>query len=156
MNEHPIQGMAESILENINQMVDVNTIVGEPIITPSGVTIIPISKVSVGFGLGGGDFKPSTPEERKCIPFGGGGGGALTITPIAFLTVSGENVKLITIDRNETTVDKALPWPPKWWTRWQTRCRRCSKRIRTRQRADIRGARCPLALQKAKKGLRLP
>ena len=112
MNEHPIQGMAESILENINQMVDVNTIVGEPIITPSGVTIIPISKVSVGFGLGGGDFKPSTPEERKCIPFGGGVGGALTITPIAFLTVSGENVKLITIDRNETTVDKALAMAP--------------------------------------------
>ena len=112
MNEHPIQGMAESILENINQMVDVNTIVGEPIITPSGVTIIPISNVSVGFGLGGGDFKPSTPEERKCIPFGGGGGGALTITPIAFLTVSGENVKLITIDRNETTVDKALAMAP--------------------------------------------
>ena len=112
MNEHPIQGMAESILENINQMVDVNTIVGEPIITPSGVTIIPISKVSVGFGLGGGDFKPSSPEERKCIPFGGGGGGALTITPIAFLTVSGENVKLITIDRNETTVDKALAMAP--------------------------------------------
>ena len=112
MNEHPIQGMAESILENINQMVDVNTIVGEPIITPSGVTIIPISKVSVGFGLGGGDFKPSTPEERKCIPFGGGGGGALTIPPIAFLTVSGENVKLITIDRNETTVDKALAMAP--------------------------------------------
>lgn len=112
MNEHPIQGMAESILENINQMVDVNTIVGEPIITPSGVTIIPISKVSVGFGLGGGDFKPSTPEERKCIPFGGGGGGALTVTPIAFLTVSGENVKLITIDRNETTVDKALAMAP--------------------------------------------
>ena len=112
MNEHPIQGMAESILENINQMVDVNTIVGEPIITPSGVTIIPISKVSVGFGLGGGDFKPSTPEKRKCIPFGGGGGGALTITPIAFLTVSGENVKLITIDRNETTVDKALAMAP--------------------------------------------
>ena len=112
MNEHPIQGMAESILENINQMVDVNTIVGEPIITPSGVTIIPISKVSVGFGLGGGDFKPSTPEERKCIPFGGGGGGALTISPIPYLTVSGENVKLITIDRNETTVDKALAMAP--------------------------------------------
>ena len=112
MNEHPIQGMAESILENINQMVDVNTIVGEPIITPSGVTIIPISKVSVGFGLGGGDFRPTTPEERKCTPFGGGGGGALTITPIAFLTVSGENVKLITIDRNETTVDKALAMAP--------------------------------------------
>ena len=112
MNEHPIQGMAESILENINQMVDVNTIVGEPIITPSGVTIIPISKVSVGFGLGGGDFKPTTPEERKCMTFGGRGGGALTITPIAFLTVSGENVKLITIDRNETTVDKALAMAP--------------------------------------------
>ena len=68
MNEHPIQGMAESILENINQMVDVNTIVGEPIITPSGVTIIPISKVSVGFGLGGGDFRPTTPRSANAPP----------------------------------------------------------------------------------------
>ena len=71
MNEHPIQGMAESILENINQMVDVNTIVGEPIITPSGGTIIPISKVSVGFGLGGGDFKPSTPRSASAFPSAG-------------------------------------------------------------------------------------
>ena len=107
-----VQGLLGVSMDKIKQMVDVNTIVGEPIITPSGVTIIPIAKVSVGFGLGGGDFKPSTPEERKCIPFGGGGGGALTITPIAFLTVSGENVKLITIDRNETTVDKALAMAP--------------------------------------------
>ena len=107
-----VQGLLGVSMDKIKQMVDVNTMVGEPIITPSGVTIIPISKVSVGFGLGGGDFKPSTPEERKCIPFGGGGGGALTITPIAFLTVSGENVKLITIDRNETTVDKALAMAP--------------------------------------------
>ncbi len=112
MNEHPIQGMAESIMDNINQMVDVNTIVGEPIITPSGVTVIPISKVTVGFGLAGGDFKPNTAEEKKNVPFGGGGGGALSITPIAFLTVSGENVKLITIDRNETSVDKALAMAP--------------------------------------------
>ena len=112
MNEHPIQGMAESIMDNINQMVDVNTIVGEPIITPSGVTVIPISKVTVGFGLAGGDFKPNTAEEKKNVPFGGGGGGALSITPIAFLTVSGENVKLITLDRNETSVDKALAMAP--------------------------------------------
>ena len=112
MNEHPIQGMAESIMDNINQMVDVNTIVGEPIITPSGVTVIPISKVTVGFGLAGGDFKPNPAEEKKNVPFGGGGGGALSITPIAFLTVSGENVKLITIDRNETSVDKALAMAP--------------------------------------------
>ena len=112
MNEHPIQGMAESIMDNINQMVDVNTIVGEPIITPSGVTVIPISKVTVCFGLAGGDFKPNTAEEKKNVPFGGGGGGALSITPIAFLTVSGENVKLITIDRNETSVDKALAMAP--------------------------------------------
>ena len=112
MNEHPIQGMAESIMDHINQMVDVNTIVGEPIITPSGVTVIPISKVTVGFGLAGGDFKPNTAEEKKNVPFGGGGGGALSITPIAFLTVSGENVKLITIDRNETSVDKALAMAP--------------------------------------------
>ncbi|MBQ2697157.1 MAG: sporulation protein YtfJ, partial [Clostridia bacterium] len=65
MNEHPISGMAQSIMDNINQMADVNTIVGEPIVTPNGVTIIPISKVSVGFGIGGGDFKPATAEEKK-------------------------------------------------------------------------------------------
>ncbi|MBQ6058608.1 MAG: GerW family sporulation protein [Clostridia bacterium] len=112
MNEHPIRGMAESIMDNINQMVDVNTIVGEPIVTPTGVTIIPISKVTVGFGIGGGDFKPQTAEEKKNGSFGGGGGGALSITPIAFLTVAGENVKLITIDRSETSVDKALAMAP--------------------------------------------
>ena len=109
---HPIESIMGTTMENLREMVDVNTVVGDAVQTPDGSTIIPISKVSVGFGLGGGDFKPSTPEERKCIPFGGGGGGALTITPIAFLTVSGENVKLITIDRNETTVDKALAMAP--------------------------------------------
>ena len=112
MNEHPIQGMAESILENINQMVDVNTIVGEPNITPSGVTIIPISKVSVGFGLGGGDFKPSTPEERKCIPFGGGGGGALTITPIAFLVIRSGDVKVLPVQPYQSTADRVVGMAP--------------------------------------------
>ena len=114
MNEHPIQGMVEAIMESLTQMTDVTTIVGDPIITPGGVTIIPISKVMVGFGMGGGNFKGKQQgaEDSSKSPFGGGGTGAVSITPVAFLTVSGENVKLITIDRNESSADKALAMAP--------------------------------------------
>ncbi|NLT57623.1 MAG: sporulation protein YtfJ [Clostridiales bacterium] len=112
MSEHSFSGMIESIMDNLNQMTDVTTIIGEPIMAPSGVTIIPVSKVTVGFGLGGGDFKGNPAGSVEKDPFGGGGGGALTISPVAFLTISGENVKLITIDRKETTADKALAMAP--------------------------------------------
>lgn len=114
MTEHPIQGMIEAIMDSLTQMTDVTTIVGDPIITPTGVTIIPISKVMVGFGMGGGNFKgkPQPAEDQGKAPFGGGGTGAVSITPVAFLTVTGDNVKLITIDRNESSVDKALAMAP--------------------------------------------
>ena len=113
MNEHPIQGMAESIMDNINQMVDVNTIVGEPIITPSGVTVIPISKVTVGFGLAGGDFKPNTAEEKKNVPFGGGGGAGLKVTPVCFLVINAGMVKVLPVDTShETSLDRVVDLIP--------------------------------------------
>ncbi len=101
--------IAESVMEKIKEMVDANTIIGEPIITPAGVTIIPISKVNVGFGMGGS--KDNKEESVKKILAGGAGGG-ITITPVAFLSITGENVRLITIDKNESTVDKALGMLP--------------------------------------------
>ena len=101
MNEHPIQGMAESILENINQMVDVNTIVGEPIITPSGVTIIPISKVSVGFASGGVDFDGKNKKEGDDPHFAGGNGAGVSVVPLGFLVIDGTEVRLLDLKHPE-------------------------------------------------------
>ncbi len=107
-------------MQKLAEMTDVNTVIGNPITTPSGVVIIPISKVSVGFGVGGGEYNGKTEvvktteegtKEPK-LPFGGGGGAALTINPIAFLTVAGDNVKVLTIDRDESSLDKALSMLP--------------------------------------------
>jgi sporulation protein YtfJ len=115
MSSHPINEVTSNIMEKLTEMTDVNTVIGDAITTPSGVVIIPISKVSVGFGVGGGEYNMNTavssqPDAK--IPFGGGGGAALTINPIAFLTVSGENVKILTVDRDESTIDKALSMLP--------------------------------------------
>ncbi|MEG0779534.1 MAG: spore germination protein GerW family protein [Oscillospiraceae bacterium] len=70
-------------LEKIHEMVNTNQIVGEPITTPDGVTLIPISKVSVGFGTAGGDYGKTQPKEN----FGGGSGGGVKIDPVAFLII---------------------------------------------------------------------
>ena len=113
MNEHPIQGMAESILENINQMVDVNTIVGEPIITPSGVTIIPISRLTVGFASGGSDFVSKNQKPEADNSFGGGSGAGMNLSPVAFLIVKGDSVRLMPVAPPPgTAVDRVVEMVP--------------------------------------------
>ena len=115
MSMHPINELTESVMSKLAEMADVNTVIGDPITTPSGVVIIPISKVTVGFGVGGGEHSSNTAVQNSELaknPFGGGGGAGLTINPIAFLTVSGENVKVLTIDRDESTIDKAIAMLP--------------------------------------------
>lgn len=77
-----IPNMLESTIQKIREMVDVNSVIGEPISTPDGVTIIPVSKVSVGFGGGGSDFTKKTTAGDN--PFGGGVGGGVKVTPIWF------------------------------------------------------------------------
>ena len=91
MADHPIEGMMDTTLEKIREMVDVNSIIGDPITTPDGTVIIPISKVSYGFGSGGSDLPVKTQPEKQF--FGGGTGAGVTISPVAFLTVSGGEVK---------------------------------------------------------------
>jgi sporulation protein YtfJ len=98
-------------MNEIKQMVDVNTIVGDPIITPDGSTILPVSKVSFGFVTGGGEYgsKMLPPPDDSRLPFGGGGGAGITISPIAFLIVKSEDVKMLTVDHQntyETLMDK--------------------------------------------------
>ena len=102
MNEHPIQGLMDTTLEKIKQMVDINTIVGDPIVTPDGTTIIPISKIAYGFASGGSDL-PTKKENKDC--FGGGSGAGVTIQPVAFLTVYQGEVKLVSVDGNKSAID---------------------------------------------------
>ncbi len=92
--DHPIGNLMQTTLENIKDMVDVNTVIGEPIPTAAGATIIPVSKVTFGFVAGGGDLeKNRLPEEE--MPFAGGSGAGVSVQPVGFLVVQGDGVKVL-------------------------------------------------------------
>ena len=94
---HPLPDMMGNSFGKIKEMVDVNTIIGDPIQTPEGVTIIPVSKVKVGFAGGGSDFAPKGYPANKDNAFGGGSGAGVTITPVAFLVIKGEAVRVLPV-----------------------------------------------------------
>ena len=111
---------------NIKEMVDVNTILGDPVETPDGSVIVPISKVTFGFAAGGSEFdtnqpKPKEKEKNKdqagqeaeanVFPFGGGSGAGITIHPVAFLVVGKEQTKLLPVENN-MLVDRLLDSAP--------------------------------------------
>ena len=107
--EHPIGSLMDTTMEKIKEMIDVNTIIGEPITSPDGTLIIPVSKVSYGFAAGGSDL-PTKKENKAC--FGGGSGAGVTIQPVAFLTVYQGDVRLVSVDRDEGTADKLVNMIP--------------------------------------------
>lgn len=107
--EHPIGSLMDTTMEKIKEMIDVNTIIGEPITSPDGTLIIPVSKVSYGFAAGGSDL-PTKKENKDC--FGGGSGAGVTIQPVAFLTVYQGDVRLVSVDREECTADKFVNMIP--------------------------------------------
>lgn len=94
--KHQIGEIMGVTMDRIKEMIDVNTIVGEPIRTPEGITIIPVSKVSVGFASGGSDFVPKNQTAGK-TPFGGGSGAGVNIAPVAFLVVNKDRVRLLPV-----------------------------------------------------------
>lgn len=104
MSEHPIEGMMDTTLDKIKQMADVDTVVGDPITTADGTVIIPVSKVSYGFASGGSDI-PSKAQPDKNF-FGGGSGAGITITPMAFLTISQGNVRLLQVEPFNSSADR--------------------------------------------------
>ena len=107
-----LPNMMESTMAKIREMVDVNSVVGEPITTADGVTIIPISKVSIGFGGGGSDFVSRHPNKQD-NPFGGGMGGGVKVTPMAFLIIRGENVRMLPVaSAPSTTADRLVEMVP--------------------------------------------
>ena len=104
MNEHPIDGLMSSAMSNIKDMVDVNTVVGDPVIGEAGTLIIPLSKIGIGFVAGGAEY---TLEKSDLMPFGGGGGAGMSVTPCGFLVISNGNVSFLSAQQNDA-LDKIL------------------------------------------------
>ena len=99
-------------MAKVREMVDANTVVGEPVTTPDGVTILPVSKISVGLGGGGSDFAMSKAPAGQ-IPFGGGVGAGVKVTPVAFLVVKDGNVRIMTIaEPANATADRIVEMVP--------------------------------------------
>ena len=121
MSEHPIEGLMTTAMNSIQDMIDVNTIIGEPIETSNNIIIIPISKVTFGFGAGGSEFKGETIDEYKKVdkeeqvqyrlPFGGGAGAGVSINPVSFLVITENNVKLMPVNHS-SSIDKLLDYVP--------------------------------------------
>lgn len=114
MAEHPIEGLLGTALKNIKDMIDVNTIVGNPVTSPDGTVILPISRVSFGFGAGGSEFGGSVVKEDGIRSnFGGGSGAGVSINPVAFLVVGNGTVRLLTLESNaNSSVDKIIDMVP--------------------------------------------
>lgn len=108
---HPIEGLMDTTMDKIKQLIDVDTIIGTPITTPDGTTIVPVSKVSYGFASGGSDI-PSKNAINKQV-FGGGGGAGVSITPIAFIAVCNGDARVLSIDAsNNSTADRVVSMVP--------------------------------------------
>lgn len=109
---HKLPGMLESTIAKMKEMVDVNSVIGDPITTVDGVTIIPISKISVGFAGGGADYV-SKNVNKQDNPFGGGVGAGMNVTPIAFLIIKEGNVRMVPVAvPANTTAERVVEMVP--------------------------------------------
>ncbi len=105
--------MMTSSMGKIRDMIDVNTVIGDPITTPDGVTIIPVTKVSIGYGAGGSDFATKNYPANRDNAFGGGAGAGVNITPVAFLIVRGESVRMLPVaEPASTSMDRLIEQLP--------------------------------------------
>lgn len=108
---NPIGALMESTMESVRNILKVDTVVGDPIITPDGITLVPISKISVGFGGGGFEFNPKKPAGDK--PYGGGNATGVKIDPIGFLVIKEGTVRMINVTPPaSTTVDRIIDLVP--------------------------------------------
>lgn len=107
MAEHPINNLMQTTLQKIKELVDASTVVGEPIVTGS-TTIIPVSKISYGFASGGSDL----PAKKEGELFGGGGGAGATVSPVGFIVITENDVKLLQVDDNKNSAAKLIDMVP--------------------------------------------
>lgn len=137
MSEHPIQNLMKTAMENIRDMIDVNTIIGDPVETSDGQIIIPVSKVGFGFAAGGSEFKGEHEDRHRQesenhgkgnreeagrdqkkgdgnLPFGGGSGGGVSVTPVAFLVVNDKGIRLLNMDGQTHLFDRLIDAVPEF------------------------------------------
>ena len=107
MKETPVNKIMESTLERMREMVDVSTIIGEPMVT-GDTTLIPVSKVSYGFTSGGTDL----PSKQNKELFGGAGGGGISITPVAFIVIQNGKCRMMQINNYTSSADRAIAMIP--------------------------------------------
>ncbi len=113
MEQHPIENLMMTAMSSIENMIDVNTIIGDIVTTPDGAVIIPISKVTFGFAAGGSEFTTDNMKnmQDKNLPFGGGSGAGVNITPVGFLVIKDGSAKLLTVD-STGPIDKLVDIVP--------------------------------------------
>ncbi|MCF8011003.1 MAG: GerW family sporulation protein [Clostridiales bacterium] len=114
--QHPIEGLMKTTMENLKQMTDVNTVIGDAVESPDGSVIIPISKVACGFGAGGGEFETvdesSEGQSQESLPlFGGGSGGGVSVKPLGFLVVGNGQLRMLPVDC-DVTIDRIIDLVP--------------------------------------------
>jgi len=130
MDNHPINGLMEKAMENIKKMVEVNTIVGEAIETKNGTVIIPVTKVSCGFGAGGSEYTPKEKPAGDELPFGGGSGGGVSIQPVGFLVVSENDIRFQMVDNN-VIWDRLIEQVPEFILNFKQNCHTKKQNIST-------------------------
>jgi sporulation protein YtfJ len=112
-HNHPINDLMSTTLQKIKEMVDANTIIGDAIPAGEGVTLIPVSRLSFGFASGGSDFATKNQKPDGSNAFGGGSGAGVTISPVAFLIVKGDQVKLLPVSLPAgSTIDRVVEMVP--------------------------------------------
>ena len=111
---HPISDLMTETMSKIKEMVDVNTIIGNPIVAADGTTVIPVSKVSVGFGAGGSEFASKHAASGSPLAFGGGSGAGVTVSPVCFLVIGKDgSANILGINAQASdTVDRLVEMIP--------------------------------------------
>lgn len=110
MAEHTIQGFMGVTMDKVREMVDANTVIGDPVHTEDGTVILPVSKITFGFASGGSDFEGKNAANKDL--FGGGSGAGVSVTPVAFLVIQGGNVRTIQLSNSGNAMDRALTMLP--------------------------------------------
>ncbi|MHB1126849.1 MAG: GerW family sporulation protein [Bacillota bacterium] len=129
MSDHPIEALMKTAMESIKEMVDVNTVIGDPVETPDGSVIIPVSRVIAGFASGGGEFdfiRDKKDDQEAAIPFAGGSGVGLSVQPVGFLVVGNNQVRMLPIDGN-AVLDRLIDLTPQVISQIQSAFRRTRK-----------------------------
>lgn len=110
MEKHPIENIMTATMENLNKMIDVDKVIGNPVISPGGETIIPVSQLSFGFACGGGEYEFSQ-TKKEAFPFAGGSGAGISVKPSGFLVIMKNGIKFLPIQKN-SACDKLIEFMP--------------------------------------------